>query len=83
VARQEGLEPPTYGLEGRCSIQLSYCRIRSGYSMFKQAAIRTCNPQLRRPVLYPVELRADRVGLTPKETVVKTRQQKIGRGGEI
>ena len=44
---------------------------------------RTCNPQLRRLVLYPVELRADRVGLTPKETVVKTRQQKIGRGGEI
>ena len=26
MARQEGLEPPTYGLEGSCSIQLSYWR---------------------------------------------------------
>ena len=26
MARQEGLEPPTPGLEGPCSIQLSYCR---------------------------------------------------------
>ena len=28
LARQEGLEPPTYCLEGSCSIQLSYWRIR-------------------------------------------------------
>ena len=27
MARQEGLEPPTYCLEGSCSIQLSYWRI--------------------------------------------------------
>lgn len=27
VVRQEGLEPPPLGLEGRCSIQLSYCRV--------------------------------------------------------
>ena len=26
LARLEGLEPPTYGLEGRCSILLSYRR---------------------------------------------------------
>ena len=27
VARLEGIEPPTHGLEGRCSIRLSYRRV--------------------------------------------------------
>jgi len=30
MARQEGFEPPTDALEGRCSIQLSYCLILVG-----------------------------------------------------
>ena len=30
MARQEGLEPPTYCLEGSCSIRLSYWRIIDG-----------------------------------------------------
>ena len=30
LVRQEGLEPPTYCLEGSCSIQLSYQRIGAG-----------------------------------------------------
>jgi len=29
MARQEGFEPPAYGLEVRCSIQLSYWRLNN------------------------------------------------------
>ena len=42
MARQEGFEPPAYCLEGSCSIQLSYWRIRKipvlGNSLSQKAA---------------------------------------------
>ena len=33
MARLEGLEPPTHGLEGRCSIRLSYRRVQVSDSL--------------------------------------------------
>ena len=49
MARPEGVEPPTRGLEGRCSIQLSYGRFRkTGVSK----GARTLNPRIHSPVLY-------------------------------
>ena len=38
LARQEGFEPATYGLEGRCSIRLSYWR--AGTQLFHNASRR-------------------------------------------
>ena len=68
LARPAGLEPATSGLEGRCSIQLSYERIVAGSQLYRLAdsgvyftSIKRTHhcvswesyARLRRPVLYP------------------------------
>ena len=49
LARQEGLEPPTYCLEGSCSIQLSYWRIFHDNSHTKQFVERVMGIEPTRP----------------------------------
>ncbi len=60
LARREGIEPPTGGLEIRCSIHLSYRRVvgRSG----RGERIRTSDFLLPKQVLCQAELRPDRCG---------------------
>ncbi len=57
VARQGGLEPPTDGLEGRCSVQLSYWRFYG-----RGERIRTSDPLCPRQVRYQAALRPDKGG---------------------
>lgn len=69
MVRGMRIELITYGLEGHCSIQLSYPRLQTDDTsvprqqhinmQLSQPRIRTCDPQLRRLMLYPTELRAD------------------------
>ena len=58
MVRPAGLEPATYGLEGCCSIQLSYGRMTEKNELGgTPEGSRTPNPQIRSLVLYPIELR--------------------------
>jgi hypothetical protein len=44
LARLEGFEPPAYGLEVRCSIQLSYRRFWFFLSQVRECVHRYCRP---------------------------------------
>ena len=55
VARPAGLEPATLGLEGRCSIRLSYGRIATAVSLHPSGrgrGIRTPDPLLPKQMRY-------------------------------
>ncbi len=52
-----GFEPPTTGITIQYSNQLSYSH-HWNVKLRAPGRTRTCNRRLRRPVLYPVELRA-------------------------
>ncbi len=56
LARPVRLERTTYGLEGRCSIQLSYGRFRKNG---RGDRIRTCDPLCPRQVRYQAALLPD------------------------
>ena len=53
VARLAGIEPATYGLEGRCSIRLSYRRM---VSIGRGSWIRTNDPLLPKQMRYQTAL---------------------------
>ncbi len=49
-----GLEPTTYEVEARCSIQLSY-----GTTIGEAGGVRSHNQRLKRPLLYQLSYRSE------------------------
>ncbi len=59
MVRPAGLEPATLGLEGRCSIQMSYGRIACSKKIGRGGEIRTPDILLPKQARYQTALRPD------------------------
>jgi hypothetical protein len=81
-ARQEGIEPPTHGLEGRCSLQLSYWRTR-GKSATYAPSIDPASPARGGPVTVPVRAArfAKILGYAPERVVALALQAQVREAG--
>ena len=70
MARLEGIEPPTHGLEGRCSIRLSYRRVGSFYRELPDAI--SCGG---RPIVADVQ--AHRTNATSPSSSTTSRARRL------